>query len=109
MQNLRDRSPLPEEDPVFDAPWQAKAFSLAVGLHQSGLFAWKEWAELFSKNSREFERDKEVTNNHDYYLIWLNTLEDMLEKKKSLHASEENHPSPVSPGNPSCLHTSSSK
>lgn len=88
MQDVRDRpSPL-EDDHTFDAPWQARAFALAVGLHQSGLFAWKEWTELFSDHIREFERDGEIVNNQDYYMIWLDTLEDMLEKKRSLHANE---------------------
>jgi nitrile hydratase accessory protein len=33
---------------VFDAPWQAEAFAMVVALHQRGLFAWPEWAEMLS-------------------------------------------------------------
>lgn len=27
----------------FDAPWQARAFALAVALHENGLFTWEDW------------------------------------------------------------------
>ena len=33
--------PRDEEGPVFDKPWQAKAFSLIVHLHRAGLFSMK--------------------------------------------------------------------
>ncbi|HBR38100.1 MAG TPA: nitrile hydratase accessory protein, partial [Sulfitobacter pontiacus] len=35
---------LSDDEPVFDAPWQAQAFAMAVSLHQSGAFTWAEWA-----------------------------------------------------------------
>ena len=40
--------PADGDGPVFDAPWQAQAFSLVVNLHKAGLFEWKTWAEIFS-------------------------------------------------------------
>lgn len=40
--------PRDEEGPVFDKPWQAKAFSLIVHLHRAGLFPWSEWVRTFS-------------------------------------------------------------
>ena len=41
--------PRDEEGPVFDKPWQAKAFSLIVHLHRAGLFPWAEWVRTFSE------------------------------------------------------------
>jgi hypothetical protein len=48
--------PRDEEGPVFDKPWQAKAFSLIVHLHRAGLFPWAEWVRTFSEGSRRPRR-----------------------------------------------------
>ena len=31
--------------PVFDEPWEAKVFAMAVRLHERGLFTWPEWTD----------------------------------------------------------------
>ena len=36
--------PRDENGPVFREPWQAQAFSMAVALHERGVFTWPEWA-----------------------------------------------------------------
>jgi hypothetical protein len=33
------------ENPVFKAPWEARAFAMVIRLHERGLFTWTEWAE----------------------------------------------------------------
>src|SRR5579862_7570848 len=38
------RLPIDAEGPVFDEPWQAQAFALAVQLHAAGAFSWTDWA-----------------------------------------------------------------
>ena len=35
----------PAEAPVFEAPWQAQAFAMAVLAAERGLFSWAEWTE----------------------------------------------------------------
>lgn len=30
-------------EPVFDAPWQSRAFGMVVSLHESGLYPWDEF------------------------------------------------------------------
>ena len=30
---------------VFDEPWEAQTFALAVSLSERGLFSWKDWTE----------------------------------------------------------------
>ena len=37
------------EGPVFEAPWQAQAFAMAVRLNERGLFSWPEWATRFGE------------------------------------------------------------
>ena len=31
--------------PVFNEPWQAQAFAMAVTLHEAGYFSWSEWSD----------------------------------------------------------------
>jgi nitrile hydratase accessory protein len=37
------------DEPVFRAPWEARAFGMAVALHEAGLFAWPEFAERLAR------------------------------------------------------------
>jgi nitrile hydratase accessory protein len=30
-------------EPVFDAPWQSRAFGMVVSMHQAGVFPWSEF------------------------------------------------------------------
>ncbi|MCY1235542.1 nitrile hydratase accessory protein [compost metagenome] len=73
------------DGPVFRAPWEAKAFAVAVQLSQKGLFTWTEWAETFSTEIKRAEGEREFKVEEDdgsrYYYIWLTALEKMLETR----------------------------
>jgi hypothetical protein len=34
-----------EQERVFNEPWEAQAFAMAVKLHERGAFTWGEWTE----------------------------------------------------------------
>jgi nitrile hydratase accessory protein len=57
--------------PVFAEPWQAKAFALAVHLHERGAFAWPDFAAALAG---QCARDPEG----EYYASWLRALEGLL-------------------------------
>ena len=38
--------PRNSDGPVFNAPWEAEAFALAVSLNERGVFSWAEWAQV---------------------------------------------------------------
>ena len=59
----------------FDAPWQARAFALAVRLNESGHLDWSQWARHFSDRIREHERHGSIESSDDYYRLWLDNLE----------------------------------
>lgn len=73
----------PQEDgePVFDAPWQARTFAMAVKLYESGLFSWKEWSDRLSQNISAHERENAVASSEDYYSLWQQTLEQFIEER----------------------------
>ncbi len=68
-------------EPVFDAPWQARTFAMAVKLHESGLFAWPEWSARLSENIAHHEKGNRVENSDDYYSLWQQTLEQFISER----------------------------
>ncbi|MDQ1214315.1 nitrile hydratase accessory protein [Pantoea anthophila] len=70
--------PCDEEGPVFDKPWQAKAFSLIVHLHRAGLFRWAEWVQIFSKEIKAAPAQPGESVNDAYYRQWTAAMENMM-------------------------------
>ncbi len=71
----------PPEDPVFNEPWEAQAFAMAVSLNAKGFFTWTEWAEALA---REVAADPD----RSYYESWLAALEKLVEAKKLMNEEE---------------------
>jgi len=69
---------------VFDAPWQARTFAMAVKLHETGMFSWNEWSERLAKNiaSAEEMNSEAVVSSEDYYTLWQKTLEMLVQEKE---------------------------
>jgi cobaltochelatase CobN len=71
-----------EVDPVFDEPWQAQAFALAVRLSAEGHFTWKEWAAaLAAELADSVERGEADDDGSEYYHHWLAALEKLVVSK----------------------------
>jgi nitrile hydratase accessory protein len=70
-------------EPVFEEPWQAKAFAISVALHERGLYTWQEWSETLGAR---------IATAHDggaqYYRNWLEALENLLTEKGVITAAE---------------------
>ena len=58
------------EAPTFAAPWEARAFALAVALRDAGHLAWPAFAERLATRLAE-------EPEHPYYERWLAALEDL--------------------------------
>jgi nitrile hydratase accessory protein len=67
-------------EPVFNAPWEAEAFAMAVKLHEQGAFTWTEWAEFLSREIHAREAP--------YYEHWLSALENIVEAKGLMSHAE---------------------
>lgn len=72
--------PRNEEGPVFDEPWQAQAFALAVKLNEAGHFSWAEWADIFGAEIALASKDGRGCGNENYYLCWVTALEKIVAK-----------------------------
>ena len=75
-----------EPEKVFDAPWHAEVFALAVHLNEGGYFDWSEWAGRFGENLAAAKTVKigvgeGLDGSDDYYQIWLQTLIELMQEK----------------------------
>jgi nitrile hydratase accessory protein len=64
----------PAPDAPFEAPWQARAFALAVAAHDAGLYDWPEWSATLGRALQGAAPD-----GSDYYERWLLALEEILQ------------------------------
>lgn len=75
--SINDLPALPRdaEGPVFNQPWEAKAFALAVRLSEAGRFTWPEWVKTFSQEIEAAQQRGDPDLGDTYYRHWLNALE----------------------------------
>jgi nitrile hydratase accessory protein len=73
--------PCDSEGPVFREPWEARAFAMALSLHESGLFTWKEWAEALGAQIKRAQAAGDPDTGETYYRHWLATLETLVASK----------------------------
>jgi nitrile hydratase accessory protein len=75
--------PIPQDDdgPVFREPWEAQAFSMALALHQRGLFTWTEWAATLAGEIKRAQAAGDPDTGETYYRHWLAALERLVADK----------------------------
>lgn len=67
--------------PVFEAPWHAQAFAMAVHLNARGVFEWPEWTQVFGRVLAQHGVAKELNGGDDYFLAWVSALEQICTQK----------------------------
>ena len=62
---------------VFQEPWEAQAFALAVLLSERGIFTWAEWTKTLGAT---IQAATELQNGDGsaYYQCWLKALEQLV-------------------------------
>jgi nitrile hydratase accessory protein len=68
-------------EPVFNAPWEAQAFAMALALHERGQFSWKEWAQTLAEVIAEVRQRGEADTGEHYYRHWQTALERIAARK----------------------------
>ena len=72
-------------DRAFSAPWEARAFAIAVYLSGAGAFEWKEFAQKLIDEVAHSDREQAQSGAHaedHYYEHFLRALERVLSEKK---------------------------
>jgi nitrile hydratase accessory protein len=60
---------------VFEAPWEGRAFGIAVALNEQGVYAWRNFRDaLVERIAADEAGDRPTT----YYERWLGSLETLL-------------------------------
>ena len=59
--------PRDEDGPVFREPWEARAFAMALALHEAGVFTWKEWAETLGAQIKRAQAAGDPDTGETYY------------------------------------------
>jgi nitrile hydratase accessory protein len=70
---------------VFSAPWEARAFALALKLSEAGHFTWDEFRErlIAEVGASDKIRARDGTSDHgEYYEHFLRALEKLLAEKQ---------------------------
>jgi len=73
--------PRDEGGPVFREPWQAQAFSMALALHERGVFTWPEWAATLADEIKRAQAAGDPDTGETYYRHWLAALERLVAEK----------------------------
>ena len=73
--------PRDDDGPVFREPWEARAFAMALALHEAGVFTWKEWAETLGEEIKRAQAAGDPDTGETYYRHWLVTLERLVAAK----------------------------
>lgn len=92
-------SNLSDDAPTFEAPWEARAFALAVALTDEREADVSSWDEFQSRLVEEVDADREEDNHEEddheegdpetvYYRQWLTALERLLVERNVLEPGE---------------------
>jgi nitrile hydratase accessory protein len=95
VERLVEQLPNPEAAPrdrgvlAFTAPWEIRAFSLAVAAHTEGRFPWADFQARLISAIRDWEAVPPGERGEwSYYRLWLRALEDLVLERRLTSAEE---------------------
>jgi nitrile hydratase accessory protein len=73
---------------VFGAPWESRAFGLALALNAGGRFGWEEFRLQLIESISDWEREHDRDEEWSYYRCWLTALERVLDRQGLVGSGE---------------------
>jgi nitrile hydratase accessory protein len=70
--------PMDADSPVFNEPWEARAFAMTLALHERGVFTWAQWAAALSRQITQARAAGDADLGDTYYQHWLRALESLV-------------------------------
>ncbi len=70
---------------VFDAPWQGRAFGIALAVRAHQPYAWDELRVLLEKR---IAAAGAADDGSRYYEYWVASLQELLEQRQSINSEE---------------------
>ena len=85
--NMDEQIALPRKNGelVFEAPWEARVFGLAVALNESGLYPWRDFSQGLALEIATAEQKGLASG---YYERWLASLEKLVIAKGTITPEE---------------------
>ncbi len=77
LRNALPGLPCDDDEPVFNAPWEAQAFAMTLALYERGVFDWNEWAANLAAAIRDAQLAGDPDSGENYYGHWLTALENI--------------------------------
>jgi nitrile hydratase accessory protein len=74
--------PRDDDGPVFNAPWEAQAFAIAVALEEQGVFDREEWAAALGEEIRTAQQAGDPDLGDTYFAHWLRAIERLVAAKQ---------------------------
>jgi nitrile hydratase accessory protein len=65
-----------EAEPVFQAPWEAKAFAIVNQLAANQQYSWAEWTDYLAQEIAQ--GNSEASESLPYYVQWVQACEKLL-------------------------------
>jgi nitrile hydratase accessory protein len=75
-------------EPVFEAPWQSRAFGMVVRLHTLGVYPWDEFKTLLIDEVKKQPCKDAPPDSTQYYLQWVAAFWRLLVAKGLLTEAE---------------------
>jgi nitrile hydratase accessory protein len=77
------RVPAKDGEPVFQSPWEARAFAMAVMLFEQRHYTWREFQDrlIAEITAPAASADPAQSSSLGYYEHWLSALEKLLSEK----------------------------
>jgi nitrile hydratase accessory protein len=66
---------------VFAAPWESRAFGVALALHDAGCIDWEDFRQALVGEIRDWEAAHPSGEGWSYYECWLRSLERVVSRK----------------------------
>jgi nitrile hydratase accessory protein len=89
LEDLLAGTPL-EKDVTFSAPWEARAFAMAVRLSEAGAFSWDEFRNHLTAEIGKADKVRAhgwIEDGDGYYTYFLRALENLLREKSIIDES----------------------
>jgi nitrile hydratase accessory protein len=73
-------------EPIFDAPWQSRAFGMVASLYEQDIFAWEEFKQrLIDHIAADEAPDRQTDDGAGrYYEHWMSAFYDLVIDKQLL-------------------------
>ena len=66
---------------VFEAPWESRAFGIAVALSERGLYGWDEFRGYLIQSIADWEAAHPAGADYRYWDCWQRALERLLQDR----------------------------